>query len=145
MSARRESFHEVVSSVRLLSLFFLIIALISGALDAALVSNSKSLAVLWEVNRQAEQTFRELGPRGVVFLSCVSVLCLVTAIGLWCHRRWGYRLAITLIVVNLIGDLFTLLDLRQPQAMITIIVATGMLSFLLTPAFRNHFHSVPPN
>ncbi len=86
-----------------------------------------------------EQFFRELGPRGVVFLISVSLLCIAAAIGLWWHRRWRYRLAIVLIALSLIGDLFTLFDLRQPQAMIPIVVATAMLSFLLTPAIRNHF------
>ena len=45
-----------------------------------------------------------MGPWALLLLAGVCVACVASAVGLWRGRRWGHRLAIAGLSINLIGD-----------------------------------------
>jgi hypothetical protein len=73
-----------------------------------------------------------LGIAGV--LAILGILYLVTAYGLWTGKGWARMLAIILLILDIIGGLFTL-----PAGIITIIIAAVLLWYFFTPSVRAFF------
>jgi len=51
-------------------------------------------------------------------MSVVSVTCLLTLIGLWRGLRWGYRLALPMLIINLIGDIINVIVGVERRALV---------------------------
>ncbi len=61
--------------------------------------------------------------------------------GLWRGRRWGYRLAVGVLSVNLIGDVTNALVRGDRRTLIGLPIGGAMLAYLLTRRTRRHFAS----
>lgn len=87
-----------------LTIFFMMGAAISLTASLSLLSPNSFLAPMWRLNPRAHENLSGLGFWAVALLGSVSLFCAAAAIGLWQESRWGYRIAIGVMVVNLIGD-----------------------------------------
>lgn len=70
------------------------------------------------LNPRAHQNLSSLGLWAVALLGSVSLFCAAGAIGLWQEARWGYRIAIGLMAINLIGDLTNVVLGTEPRAIL---------------------------
>src|SRR3954468_1222448 len=61
--------------------------------------------VIWRLKPEARQDLARLGWCAIPLMIVVAAACAGTAVGLWQRRRWGRRLALMLLGVNLVGDL----------------------------------------
>ena len=122
-----------------LSIFFLAGAVISFVASISLLAPDSFLRPMWRLNPRAQENLSMLGFWAVVLLGTVSLLCAAAAIGLWRTARWGYWLAITLIVVNLIGDVTNVLLGTEPRAIVGVPIAGLILAYLLSKRVRLFF------
>jgi hypothetical protein len=125
--------------VTALGLFFAAGAAISLVSAAALLFPGSVLEPMWRLNPRARAAFVSMGPWAPVLLAVVSLACASAARGLWSGRRWGHRLAITLITINLIGDAANVIFGTEPRALIGIPIAGLLLLFLATNRVRSFF------
>ena len=99
---------------------------------------------MWRLNPRAYQAFAGIGLWAIVLLLPVSAACAAAAFGLWFGKPWGYRLAILLLVVNLIGDIFNVVSGTEPRAIIGIPIAILIIAIVTTPATRAFFRKDTP-
>lgn len=63
-------------------------------------------------------------------MSVVFITCLLTTIGLWRGLRWGYWLAVVVLVINLVGDLLNVLVGIDRRAIVGIPIVLLLLIYL---------------
>jgi hypothetical protein len=93
----------------------------------------------WALNPMA---YRQLAPfaasAGVLFL-CLSFALATAATGWFKRRHWGWILAVTIISVQVIGDLVNVLRGDFVRGGIGVAIAGALLFYLLRPKVRMAF------
>ena len=70
------------------------------------------------------------------------MLCAAAAIGLWRGSRWGYWLAVGLILTNLLGNAINVVLGTEPRAIVGVPIAAAVLSYLMvSKKVRDFFKS----
>lgn len=98
------------------------------------------LEPMWRLNPNARAGFSRLGSAAIVLMIAVCIACISTTIGLWLGRRWGYWLAVVMLVVNLCGDVINVITGTEPRAIIGIPIVGLILAYLLRKRTRSHFN-----
>jgi hypothetical protein len=124
-----------------LSIFFGAGAAISLTSAVALVFPGSFLEPMWRLNPRARTAFAGLDPWAPVLLAVVCAACAAAALGLWRGRRWGHRLAIALIAINLAGDLVNVALGIEPRAIAGVPVAALILLYLGSARVRSFFRA----
>ena len=119
-----------------LSIFFLVGAMISLTASIPLLHPDSFLKSMWRLNPRAHENLSGLGLWAVVLLSAVSVFCAAAAVGLWRESRWGYRIAIGLMAVNLVGDVTNVVLGTEPRAIVGVPIAAAILIYLIRRLWR---------
>ena len=133
--------HETVGLLRrpafvtAIAIAFLVAAAFSLVVVGALVAPRSVLAVVWRMNLQAHLDFLRLGGLGVVLMLTLTVAAMLTALGLWVGTKWGWRLAATLLAVNMVADALRGLTV-EPQAAIGVPIVAAILLFLARSPVR---------
>jgi hypothetical protein len=109
---------EQPAGITALAIFFFLGALISFTACLSLLLPGSFLEPMWQLNPRARHAFAGLGQWAIVLLGAVSVACAFSAAGLWSGRRWGYRLAIVLLTINLVSDVLNVALGTEPRAAI---------------------------
>jgi len=105
----------------------------------ALAFPDSFLEAVWRLNPNARAGFTSIGSWAIVMMAAVFIACLFTAIGLWRRRRWGYWLAVAMLVMNLGGDIVNVITGTERRAVIGIPIAGAILVYLLRKRTRYHF------
>ena len=79
-----------------------------------------------------------MGRWSVLLMVSICVLCGATALGLWRSRRWAYWTAISLLIINFLGDTINAF-LHDRRALIGLPIAALMIAYLASR--RNIFVS----
>lgn len=124
-----------------LSVFFLAGAVISLIASISLLLPNSFLKAMWRINPRAHENLTSLGHWALILMLTVSMFCAVASLGLWWTSRWGYWLAVGLIMINLIGDVTNVLLGTEPRAIVGVPVAAAILAYLMSRKVR-HFFSV---
>jgi len=99
------------------------------------------LEPIWDLNPNARAGFTRIGAAAIVLMIAVCIACISTTVGLWLGRRWGYWLAVVMLVVNLCGDAVNVITGIEPKAFIGIPIVGVILAYLLRKRTRHHFNS----
>lgn len=94
---------------------------------------------MWRLNPRGHEAFARMGAWAPLLLSTVCVACAASAYGFFRGRRWGYRLGIALLLINLTGDLVNALLGIEPRAFLGIPVVALLLWYLSTARVRGFF------
>lgn len=94
---------------------------------------------MWRLNPRAYTDLIRLGYWSVLILAPVSFLCATASIGLWRRDKWGYYIAVTLITINLLGDITNVALATEPRAVVGIPIAALILLYLLRKSTLNLF------
>lgn len=129
--------------VTALAVFFLAGSAISGVSSLSLLTRWSVLEPMWRLNPRAWEAFARIGGWGVVLLSVVCLACAAASTGLWRGARWGYRLAITLIAINLAGDAVNGVLGTEPRALAGVPIAAALLFYLSSRRVRAFFLAAP--
>lgn len=97
------------------------------------------LEPVWKLNPHAREGFARLGGWAVVLMTMVCIACLLTAIGLWRRLRWGYWLAIAMLIANLAGDVVNMISGTERRAIIGIPIVFFLLILLARRGTREYF------
>ena len=122
-----------------LGVFFLFGAAMSSLAAASLLFPGGLLDPIWILNPRAREAFIGTAPWGSMLLLVLSCACALAACGLFCARRWGHRLALTLLAINLIGDIVNVTLGIEPRAWIGIPIVLSIFWYLLSRRVRQCF------
>lgn len=106
-----------------------------------LLSPDGALEPMWRLNRHAQVGLMELGPWGVALMLSVAVACTGAAIGLWRRARWGHRLAVAVLAVNVAGDLLAAVLQGDPRTLIGVPIGGAIIYYLLSSRTRAQFEA----
>jgi hypothetical protein len=127
--------------VTALSLFFVFGTAMAAVAALSLASPGSVLEPMWRLNPQGHQGLVRLDVWGVVLMVATSVGCGVSALGLWRRRRWGYAVAVSLLVVQLAGDILNVVLGTEPRAIVGVPIVAGLLLYLSRASIRATFRS----
>jgi len=96
---------------------------------------------MWTLNPRA---YKELAPLGKVvgipFLM-LGVLLAVACVGWFKRRVWGWRLAVAIIAIQVLGDLVNAFRGDVVRGGLAFVIAGALLVYLLRPEVRAAFVS----
>ncbi len=95
---------------------------------------------MWRLNPHGREGLATLGHWAILLLSTVGVFCAAAAVGLWRGHRWGYRIAVALIAINLAADIINTLLGTEPRAIVGVPIALAILLYLASKRVRLFFH-----
>ena len=111
--------------------FFALGAMMCALTIALLLFPSSALDSLWRLNPEARVAFQSFGSWSLLLMLTVGTACLLAAIGLWRGSLWGTRLALTILSVNIVGDLVNTLLRHDYRALIGLPIGAAMIFFLV--------------
>jgi hypothetical protein len=90
------------------------------------------LESIWRLKPEARTQFQTIG-RGAsaALMTIVATGCGFAAVGLARNREWGRRLAIGILIINLIGDLLNALFMHDAKTLIGLPIGGLMILFLV--------------
>jgi hypothetical protein len=97
------------------------------------------LQEIWRLKPEARSGFEALGDWGIPLMAVVGASCAAAAAGLWHYREWGRRLAVAILLVNLLGDTLDALAGHNLASLIGLPVGGLMIAYLLSPRVRADF------
>jgi hypothetical protein len=124
-----------------LTLFFVFGAMASGTAAITLLFPRTPLDFVWGVNLRGHAGLLALGIAGPALMAAVCAACAFAAHGIRIRAAWGRGLAVTILVVNLIGDTFSAWILGDPRTLIGLPIGGLLIAFLLSSPVKNIFRS----
>ena len=85
----------------------------------------------WRLNPDAHLAFQSLGKAGVLLMAAVGTACAFAAIGMWRGTQWGVLLALGILAVNILGDLFNAFVRHDLRTLIGLPIGGAMIVYLL--------------
>ena len=93
----------------------------------------------WILNPTAYKQLSPLGSKvGILFL-LLAVLLVLSGVGWFRRRLWGWRLAVAIIATQVLGDITNLVRGDWLRGGTGFIIASALLLHLLTPRVRAAF------
>jgi hypothetical protein len=93
----------------------------------------------WILNPTAYKQLSPLGSKiGILFL-LLAVLLVLSGVGWFQRRLWGWRLAVAIIAAHVLGDIINQVRGDWLHGGIGVIIAGALLLYLLTPRVRLYF------
>jgi hypothetical protein len=87
-----------------LAVFFGLGAVLAAVAAVSLATPGGFLEPMWRLNPIARRGLRGFELPGAALLGAVSLACAGAASGLWRGARWGRRLALAVLAVQLLGE-----------------------------------------
>lgn len=125
--------------IQLLIAFFWFGAAMSGLSFISLLFPGSFLEPMWRLNPRARVGFTEMGSWAVPLMFVVCLACACAAIGSIRQRKWGWYLAITILAVNMAGDIGNATFGHDPRTWIGVPIALLVIGYLLRPQVRAQF------
>lgn len=128
----------------LLALLFVLGSLMASLALLGLLFPGGALEPIWRLNRYAQVALMELRWWGVGLMLVVATACALAALGVWIRAPWGHRLALTVLAVNLLGDVSNAVLRGDLRTLIGIPIGGAIIWYLVNPRTRAQFVRVPP-
>jgi hypothetical protein len=119
--------------------FFFFGAVMSGSAALLLGFPGSKLDAIWQLNPAAGDELSNMGAWAIALMGAVCFACAFAAAGVWRGARWGHRLAIGILVVNLLGDAASAIIRSDPRTLIGLPIGGAMIAYLLSRRVRNFF------
>jgi NhaA family Na+:H+ antiporter len=126
----------------LLSIFFAAGTIPSTSSALGLAFPGEWSQALWRLKPDAPADFARLGPAAIPLMVLVAAACAGAAVGLWTRQRWGHRLAVGVLSINLLGDTLNALVRGDWRTLIGLPIGGAMIAYLLRHRIRAWF--APP-
>mgnify|MGYP001355565148 CR=1 FL=1 len=123
----------------LLSLLFVIGSFMALLALLGLLFPGGALEPIWRLNRYAQVALMELRWWGIALMLVVATACALAAVGVWIRAPWGHRLALTILAVNLLGDLSNAVLRGDLRTLIGIPIGGAIIWYLVNPRTRSQF------
>jgi hypothetical protein len=130
--------------VTALGAFYAFGTLASGISTISLLFPGGPLEPIWQLNPRAHAALAGVGLWAPLLLGTVCVACAASSFGFFRGRRWGYRLGIALLLVNLTSDLVNAAMGIEPRAVFGVPVVALLLWYLHSTKVRTFFSFTTP-
>jgi hypothetical protein len=101
------------------------------------------LESIWRLNPQAHTSFLAMGSWAIALMGVVAVACGSAAVGLWRRTRWGHRLALTLLVIDVLGNIGSTVIRGDLRTLVGVPIAVALIVYLLLPSVRRAVGATP--
>lgn len=125
--------------VTALAYLFAFGVLASGLSAVSLLDAGGPLEPMWRLNPRGHEVFSKMGVWAPLLLGVVCLACAASAYGFFKGTRWGFRLGVALLVVNLTGDLINAALGIEPRAAIGVPIVALLLWYLSSRKVRAFF------
>ena len=117
----------------LLTILFAAGALICLITILALAFPGSFLEPMWRLKPEARLQFLQIG-RGlsIALMIIVGSACALSAIGLAQNAEWGRRLALAILIINMVGDSLNAFLWHDPRTLIGVPIGALMIWYLLS-------------
>ncbi len=89
-----------------------------------------SLDSLWRFNPDAHAAFSSIGGAPQLLMLVVGTGCGFAAVGLWRRSLWGVWVALTILSLNIVGDLFNAVVRHDYRSLIGLPIGGAMIVYL---------------
>jgi hypothetical protein len=120
------------TTLTIVAVFLLLAAIIAFVTGISLLFPNPVWNSLWDLNRPAYIAFERFGRLSAILLLVVCAAAGAAAAGLLRRRRWAWRIAVAIFAINGLGDLASLLLMRDLLKGISGVVIAGVFLHLLT-------------
>ena len=127
------------AGISALSAFFAFGSLIACITAIALLVPGGALDPVWRLNPPAHEALLSLAPWSVALMVLVSLACGLATAGLWRLTRWGYRLALGVLAVNLVGDAGNAILRGDLHTLIGLPIGAALIAYLRSARVRTYF------
>ena len=127
--------------IKLLAIFFGFGVSMCLLTIVLLLFPGSALDSLWRLNPDAHAAFQSLGKISILVMAIVGAACASAAVGLAKNRRWGVNLALTILAVNLVGDLINAFARGDLRTLIGLPIGGAMIVYLLRARGGERFYS----
>ena len=122
-----------------IGIFLFFGAVMAGLAAITLLSPGTPLDELWVLNPIAYKRLAPLGRTvGILFLLLGAALA-TAGVGWFRRRLWGWRLAVVIIAIQVVGDVVACIRGDFLSGGIGVVIAGALLLFLLQPRIRTKF------
>ena len=115
----------------MLVIFFAAGALICFVTTLALAFPGGFLEPIWQLKPEARLDFQQMGNWSIALMALVGTVCGLAAVGLARNVEWGRRLAIGILIVNLVGDTLNAILRHDPITLIGLPIGGLMIYYLV--------------
>lgn len=122
-----------------IGVFFVFGAVMAAFAAVTLLFPGTFLDALWALNPRGHEGLAFLGRVAAVPFCILSPALALTSIGWFRRRRWGWALGVTVIAINLAGDLGQLAFGERWKGALGLAIAGLLLFYLSRPNVRNYF------
>jgi hypothetical protein len=98
----------------------------------ALAFPGSFLEPIWRLRPDAHAEFQEFGTWSIALMATVGAACGLAAFGLALRAEWGRRLAVAVLSVNLVGDIFNAVFRHDLRTLIGLPIGGLMLWYLVS-------------
>ena len=130
--------------VTLLGCLFAFGTFATGLSAVALLTPGGPLEPIWRLNPRGHELFGRMGAWAPIALGVVCAACGLAAFGFFTGRRWGYRLGVGVLAVDLLGDVVNWATGFEPKAFVGVPIVALLLWYLSRPKVRAFFVARPP-
>ena len=85
---------------------------------------------LWRFNPNAHSAFSSMGPAALLLMLVVGTGCGFAAVGLWRKAFCGDWTALTILSLNIVGELFNALVRHDYRSLIGVPIGGAMIVYL---------------
>ena len=117
--------------IKLLSAFFAFGAAMCVLTIVMLLFPGGALEPIWRLNPEAHATFQSIGKLSILLMLIVGAGCGAAAFGLAKRTRWGIPLALSILSINLVGDLLNAFVRHDPRTLIGLPIGGAMIAYLV--------------
>jgi hypothetical protein len=96
---------------------------------------------MWRLNPRAHEAFSRMGVWAPLLLGTVCLACAASAYGFFTGKRWGLRLGVALLLLNLTGDLVNAALSIEPRAVVGVPIVALLLWYLSSRKVKTFFSS----
>lgn len=124
-----------------IGVFFCFGAIMAAYAAVTLLKPGTFLDALWVLNRTGHERLAALGRiAGLPFVILSLSLCSAAS-GWFLRRQWGWVLGVTIIAVNMAGDLGQLVFGERMKGIVGVAIASLLLIYMTQAKVRNYFHT----
>src|SRR5260370_9003477 len=122
-----------------MGIFLLFGAVMASLAGATLLWRGTALDRMWTLNPGAYKEVAALGKVVAIPFLMLGVLLAVACMGWFKRRVWGWRLAVAIIAIQVLGDLVNVFRGDVVQGGVGFVIAGALLVYLLRPEVRAAF------
>ena len=119
--------------------FFVFGATMASYAVVTLLFPGTFLDALWVLNKRGHEGLAALGALAAVPFLILSPTLALAALGWFRRRRWGWVLGVTIIGINMAGDLSQIVFGERLKGAVGVVIAGMLLVYMTRRGVRNYF------